>query len=51
VVLNDLYLAAMIAYPQLKLLEGRNGWFFSGSGSSFFRIKEKNHPIKNSLNL
>ncbi len=39
VVLNDLYPAAMIAYPQLELLEDRDGWFFSGSGSSFFRIK------------
>ncbi len=51
VVLNDLYLAAMIAYPQLKLLEGRNGWFFSGSGSSFFRIKEKKELDGNQNNI
>jgi 4-diphosphocytidyl-2-C-methyl-D-erythritol kinase len=35
---NDLYTAALGCYPQL--LE-KEGWFFSGSGSSFFRIKEK----------
>lgn len=34
---NDLYPAALGAYPQLQKKEG---WFFSGSGSSFFRIKE-----------
>jgi 4-diphosphocytidyl-2-C-methyl-D-erythritol kinase len=34
---NDLYTAALGCYPQL--LE-KEGWFFSGSGSSFFRIKE-----------
>ncbi len=38
VVLNDLYPAAMIAYPQLEELD-RKGWFFSGSGSTFFRPK------------
>jgi len=38
VILNDLYPAAMIAYPQLEKLD-RKGWFFSGSGSSFFRPK------------
>ena len=37
VVLNDLYPAAMIAYPQIEELD-RKGWFFSGSGSTFFRI-------------
>ncbi|MDD2837673.1 MAG: 4-(cytidine 5'-diphospho)-2-C-methyl-D-erythritol kinase [Sulfuricurvum sp.] len=34
---NDLYPAALGCYPQLKEQEG---WFFSGSGSSFFRIEE-----------
>ena len=39
VVLNDLYAAALIAYPELKEA-AREGWFFSGSGSTFFRINE-----------
>ena len=39
IALNDLYPAAMVAYPELEELD-RKGWFFSGSGSSFFRIKE-----------
>ena len=34
---NDLYAAALEHYPELTEKEG---WFFSGSGSSFFRIKE-----------
>ncbi|HEX5710335.1 MAG TPA: 4-(cytidine 5'-diphospho)-2-C-methyl-D-erythritol kinase [Sulfuricurvum sp.] len=34
---NDLYAAALEAYPELSEKEG---WFFSGSGSSFFRSKE-----------
>ena len=38
VVLNDLYPAAMIAYPALEELD-KKGWFFSGSGSTFFRVK------------
>jgi 4-diphosphocytidyl-2-C-methyl-D-erythritol kinase len=33
---NDLYSAALGCYPELQEKEG---WFFSGSGSSFFRIK------------
>ncbi len=37
VVLNDLYPAAMIAYPELEKLN-KKGWFFSGSGSTFFRL-------------
>jgi 4-diphosphocytidyl-2-C-methyl-D-erythritol kinase len=36
VILNDLYPAAMIAYPELEDLDTK-GWFFSGSGSTFFR--------------
>ncbi len=36
VILNDLYPAAMIAYPEIEEF-GMKGWFFSGSGSSFFR--------------
>lgn len=38
ITLNDLYAAARIAYPKLKE-EAREGWFFSGSGSTFFRLK------------
>ena len=38
VILNDLYAASLIAYPKLKNL-AKDGWFFSGSGSTFFRIK------------
>ncbi len=37
VTLNDLYKAAMIAYPELKDV-AKEGWFFSGSGSTFFRL-------------
>jgi len=36
-ILNDLYAAALIAYPHLKEV-AREGWFFSGSGSTFFRL-------------
>ena len=35
--LNDLYPAARIAYPELEALDTK-GWFFSGSGSTFFRL-------------
>ena len=35
--LNDLYAASLIAYPELKNL-AQQGWFFSGSGSTFFRL-------------
>lgn len=35
---NDLYQSALIEYPNLKEYQ-KDGWFFSGSGSSFFRIK------------
>jgi len=36
-ILNDLYSAALIAYPKLKEVN-KEGWFFSGSGSTFFRL-------------
>lgn len=36
--LNDLYKAAIIAYPELKNA-AKEGWFFSGSGSTFFKLK------------
>lgn len=36
-ILNDLYAAASIAYPSLQDLAPK-GWFFSGSGSTFFKI-------------
>jgi 4-diphosphocytidyl-2-C-methyl-D-erythritol kinase len=40
VVLNDLYAAALIAYPELgEVPQAKEGWFFSGSGSTFFKIK------------
>lgn len=38
VVLNDLYVAAQLKYPQLTKMAPK-GWFFSGSGSTFFKIK------------
>lgn len=34
---NDLYRASLIAYPQLAHV-AKEGWYFSGSGSTFFRI-------------
>ncbi len=37
ILLNDLYKAALIAYPELKK-DAKEGWFFSGSGSTFFRL-------------
>jgi 4-diphosphocytidyl-2-C-methyl-D-erythritol kinase len=37
IILNDLYSAALIAYPELKEVN-KEGWFFSGSGSTFFRL-------------
>jgi 4-diphosphocytidyl-2-C-methyl-D-erythritol kinase len=39
IALNDLYPAALVAYPELEELD-REGWFFSGSGSTFFRLKK-----------
>jgi len=38
ILLNDLYAASLIAYPTLKDM-AKDGWFFSGSGSTFFRLK------------
>ncbi len=35
---NDLFEPALSLYPQLKE-QWRHGWFFSGSGSSFFRLR------------
>lgn len=39
--LNDLFAPAMRVYPRLKEVRDElgEGWFFSGSGSSFFRVK------------
>jgi len=34
---NDLYKSALVEYPKLQNYQ-KEGWFFSGSGSSFFRI-------------
>lgn len=34
---NDLYEAALSLYPQLNDY-AKNGWYFSGSGSSFFKV-------------
>lgn len=39
VALNDLFPAAMATCPELEKVK-KEGWFFSGSGSSFFRLKE-----------
>lgn len=36
---NDLYKASLKAYPELKKIN-KNKYFFSGSGSSFFKIKD-----------
>jgi len=38
IVLNDLFPAALATYPELEKVK-KDGWFFSGSGSTFFRIK------------
>lgn len=38
--LNDLYAPACRIYPQLREF-AKDGYFFSGSGSSFFKIKSK----------
>lgn len=35
--INDLYKSALLLYPELKAYQ-KEGWFFSGSGSSFFRV-------------
>ena len=35
--LNDLYPAALKAYPELEKY-ARPGWLFSGSGSTFFKV-------------
>jgi len=35
---NDLYKASLIAYPKLADIAPK-GWYFSGSGSTFFKIK------------
>ena len=39
-VLNDLYAPALMVCPKLeKVAEEKKGWFFSGSGSTFFKPK------------
>lgn len=40
VTLNDLFRASLQLYPALGD-HAKEGWFFSGSGSSFFKVKEK----------
>lgn len=37
-ILNDLYRAALMAYPELAKA-AKKEWYFSGSGSTFFKIK------------
>jgi len=37
IILNDLYAASLLAYPELKNI-AKEGWFFSGSGSTFFKF-------------
>jgi 4-diphosphocytidyl-2-C-methyl-D-erythritol kinase len=39
IALNDLYPAALATYPPLEEVK-KEGWFFSGSGSTFFRLKK-----------
>ncbi|AKF25544.1 4-diphosphocytidyl-2C-methyl-D-erythritol kinase [Sulfurovum lithotrophicum] len=39
IALNDLYPAALSTCPKLEKLDTK-GWFFSGSGSTFFRVKD-----------
>jgi 4-diphosphocytidyl-2-C-methyl-D-erythritol kinase len=39
---NDLFAPALKLYPDLEKY-AKDGWFFSGSGSSFFRIKKDNN--------
>jgi len=39
IILNDLFPSALATYPELEKVK-KDGWFFSGSGSTFFRIKE-----------
>ena len=36
--LNDLFPPALMLYPKLQTYQ-KEGWFFSGSGSTFFKIK------------
>jgi len=38
ILLNDLYLAALKVYPSLEEY-AKDGWYFSGSGSTFFKPK------------
>ena len=38
ILLNDLYAASLIAYPKLKDV-AKKDWFFSGSGSTFFKLQ------------
>jgi 4-diphosphocytidyl-2-C-methyl-D-erythritol kinase len=39
-ILNDLFAPALMAYPELKeYAKEKEGWFFSGSGSTFFRVE------------
>ncbi len=38
IALNDLYPAALATYPEIEKLDTK-GWFFSGSGSTFFKPK------------
>ena len=40
VMLNDLYAAARIAYPELERI-APEGWYFSGSGSTFFKVTDR----------
>jgi 4-diphosphocytidyl-2-C-methyl-D-erythritol kinase len=39
---NDLFAPALQEYEELKKYK-QNGWHFSGSGSSFFKVKEENN--------
>jgi len=43
VILNDLYAAASLVYPELKQIE-KKGCYFSGSGSTFFKVIDSESP-------
>jgi len=43
IILNDLYAAASLAYPELRQIEKKE-WYFSGSGSTFFKVLDSESP-------
>ena len=47
--LNDLYKAALLVYPELKKYQ-KEGYYFSGSGSSFFKVLDETSYLLSSKN-